>query len=56
MSPVWLCPLRLRGDRAWPLYPLRPGQVYVNFGFWGNVRAAAGRGRRATTTGRSRTR
>jgi FAD/FMN-containing dehydrogenase len=37
MSPVWLCPLRLRGDRAWPLYPLAPGRVYVNFGFWGNV-------------------
>jgi FAD/FMN-containing dehydrogenase len=37
MSPVWMCPLRLRGERAWPLYPLRPGQVYVNFGFWGTV-------------------
>jgi FAD/FMN-containing dehydrogenase len=37
MSPVWLCPLRLRGDQGWPLYPLRPGQVYVNFGFWGTV-------------------
>ena len=37
MSPVWLCPLRLRADRAWPLYPLEPGRVYVNFGFWGNV-------------------
>jgi FAD/FMN-containing dehydrogenase len=37
MSPVWMCPLRLRGDRTWPLYPLRPGQVYVNFGFWGTV-------------------
>lgn len=37
MSPVWLCPLKLRGDRPWPLYPLAPGQVYVNFGFWGNV-------------------
>jgi FAD/FMN-containing dehydrogenase len=37
MSPVWLCPLRLRGDRSWPLYPLTPGEVYVNFGFWGTV-------------------
>jgi FAD/FMN-containing dehydrogenase len=37
MSPVWMCPLRLRGDRRWPLYPLAPGEVYVNFGFWGTV-------------------
>jgi FAD/FMN-containing dehydrogenase len=50
MSPVWMCPLRLRGtgpagqptgaprpEPPWPLYPLRPGQVYVNFGFWGTV-------------------
>jgi FAD/FMN-containing dehydrogenase len=37
MSPVWLCPLRLRGDRPWTLYPLPPGEVYVNFGFWGAV-------------------
>jgi len=37
MSPVWMCPLRLRGERTWPLYPLQAGQVYVNFGFWGTV-------------------
>ena len=37
MSPVWMCPLRLRGARDWPLYPLKPGEVYVNFGFWGTV-------------------
>jgi FAD/FMN-containing dehydrogenase len=37
MSPVWLCPLRLRGERPWTLYPLTPGEVYVNFGFWGTV-------------------
>ena len=52
MSPVWLCPLKLRepgpasgevvADRhgsakPWPLYPLSPGQVYVNVGFWGTV-------------------
>jgi FAD/FMN-containing dehydrogenase len=35
MSPVWLCPLRSR--RSWPLYPLEPGKVYVNVGFWGTV-------------------
>jgi len=37
MSPVWICPLRLRGEMTWPLYPMRPGQAYVNFGFWGTV-------------------
>ena len=37
MSPVWMCPLRLRGERTWPLYPMQPGHVYVNFGFWGTV-------------------
>jgi FAD/FMN-containing dehydrogenase len=44
MSPVWMCPLRLRGERTWPLYPLRPGEVYVNFGFWGTVPLPAGAG------------
>ena len=48
MSPVWLCPLRLRehigagSAHTWPLYPLRPGQVYVNVGFWGTVPIAPG--------------
>jgi hypothetical protein len=44
MTPVWMCPLRLRGDRSWPLYPLQPGEVYVNFGFWGTVPLPPGRG------------
>jgi FAD/FMN-containing dehydrogenase len=44
MSPVWMCPLRLRDERGWPLYPLRPGQVYVNFGFWGTVPLPPGAG------------
>jgi FAD/FMN-containing dehydrogenase len=44
MSPVWLCPLRLRSDHSWPLYPLAPGEVYVNFGFWGTVPLPPGRG------------
>ncbi len=43
MSPVWLCPLRLRSDQPWPLYPLAPGEVYVNFGFWGTVPLPPGR-------------
>jgi FAD/FMN-containing dehydrogenase len=43
MSPVWLCPLRLRADRPWPLYPMRPGEVYVNVGFWGTVALPPGR-------------
>src|SRR5690242_10835292 len=43
MSPVWLCPLRLRSDSSWPLYPLNPGEVYVNFGFWGTVPLPHGR-------------
>ncbi|GHJ09983.1 FAD-linked oxidase [Micromonospora humidisoli] len=48
MTPVWLCPLRLRepdgpgSARAWPLYPLRPGQTYVNIGFWGTLPIAEG--------------
>ncbi len=37
ISPVWLCPLRLRGQRAWPLYPMVPGELYVNVGFWSTV-------------------
>lgn len=48
MSPVWLCPLRLRepagpgSATVWPLYPLRPGESYVNVGFWGTVPIASG--------------
>ena len=37
MRPVWLCPLRLRGDKTWPTYPLHAGAAYVNVGFWGTV-------------------
>jgi FAD/FMN-containing dehydrogenase len=43
MSPVWMCPLQLRGQRRWPLYPLEPGELYVNFGFWGTAPLPAGR-------------
>ena len=48
MRPVWLCPLQLRDTAdtppaGWPLYPLRPDQLYVNVGFWGRVAILPGR-------------
>lgn len=39
IEPVWLCPLRLRADRTWPLYPIPPNHTYVNVGFWSSVPA-----------------
>jgi FAD/FMN-containing dehydrogenase len=35
ITPVWMCPFKT-GDsgRQWDLSPLRPAQLYVNFGFW----------------------
>jgi FAD/FMN-containing dehydrogenase len=52
MSPVWLCPIRLRepalsgqpdGAPPWPLYPMHVGENYVNVGFWGTVPIKDGR-------------
>jgi len=40
IEPLWLCPLRLRGQDRWPLYPLEPGRTYVNVGFWSAVPAS----------------
>ncbi|BBX33781.1 FAD linked oxidase domain-containing protein [Mycolicibacterium mageritense DSM 44476 = CIP 104973] len=37
IEPIWLCPLRLRDDTSWPLYPIRPHHTYVNVGFWSSV-------------------
>ncbi|GAA2562306.1 FAD-binding oxidoreductase [Pseudonocardia hydrocarbonoxydans] len=37
IEPVWLCPLTLRGERTWPLYPMEPHELYVNVGFWSTV-------------------
>ncbi|HET9877064.1 MAG TPA: FAD-binding protein, partial [Mycobacterium sp.] len=44
IEPVWLCPLRLRGEEGWPLYPIRPNRSYVNIGFWSSVPAGATEG------------
>lgn len=35
MRPVWLCPLV--AQQKWRSYPLEPGELYVNAGFWGTV-------------------
>lgn len=37
IEPIWLCPLRLRDDATWPLYPIAAHQTYVNVGFWSAV-------------------
>ena len=37
ISPVWLCPLKLREHTGWPLYPMKPDRLYVNVGFWATV-------------------
>lgn len=41
ITPVWLCPLRLRDRDGWPLYPMQPDHTYVNIGFWSSVPAGA---------------
>jgi len=36
--PIWLCPLRCPDPAArFALYPVQPGVLYVNFGFWDTV-------------------
>ena len=41
ISPVWTCPVRgSAGADRFCLYPLRPGALYVNFGFWDVVRTS----------------
>ena len=42
IEPVWLCPIRQRDQREWPLYPLDPTMLYVNVGFWSTVPLADG--------------
>jgi FAD/FMN-containing dehydrogenase len=44
ITPIWLCPLRLRDHDRWPLYPIRPDRSYVNIGFWSSVPAGATEG------------
>ena len=41
IEPIWLCPVRMRDDDGWSLYPLRPRETYVNVGFWSTVPVGA---------------
>ncbi len=43
IAPIWLCPVRLRGQRTWPLYPMEVDELYVNVGFWSSVPRVPGR-------------
>jgi FAD/FMN-containing dehydrogenase len=37
--PVWVCPIKAPpASERFPLYPLKPDALYVNFGFWDVVR------------------
>jgi FAD/FMN-containing dehydrogenase len=39
IAPVWVCPLIATGQAdRFGLYRLRPGELYVNFGFWDVLR------------------
>ncbi|WP_372510761.1 FAD-binding protein [Mycobacterium montefiorense] len=44
ITPIWLCPLRLRDRVSWPLYPIPPEVSYVNIGFWSSVPGGDGLG------------
>jgi len=40
IKPVWMCPLTsYQPDRRYPLYAMKPNQLYINFGFWDTVEA-----------------
>lgn len=35
IKPIWICPVKTK--KTYPLYSLKPGRLYVNFGFWDSV-------------------
>jgi FAD/FMN-containing dehydrogenase len=43
IRPVWICPTRASrdGDR-YPLYSMKPGELYINFGFWSSAELQPG--------------
>jgi len=43
ITPVWVCPFRT-SEETYHLCPLKPNQLYVNFGFWDMVPTTYGSG------------
>ena len=40
ITPVWICPIHAYDGKAqFPLYPMNPNTLYVNFGFWDVVKS-----------------
>ncbi len=39
-TPVWVCPIQpLDNNAKFPLYPMDPDTLYVNFGFWNVIKS-----------------
>lgn len=39
--PIWICPIGTAGrPDSFPLYPLNPDKLYINFGFWDVISGA----------------
>jgi FAD/FMN-containing dehydrogenase len=44
IRPCWVCPVRpLEAAGDWTLYAMKPGALYLNFGFWGSVGTSSGK-------------
>jgi FAD/FMN-containing dehydrogenase len=42
ISPIWVCPTKsMTKNWPYPLYPMNPRKIYINFGFWDSIPAKA---------------
>ncbi len=40
IRPIWICPVKhIITDRVYPLFPMTPDKLYINFGFWDVIRS-----------------
>lgn len=44
ITPVWMCPFKTDPSHKWDLSPLRPAQLYINFGFWDVIPSSHAKG------------